>query len=111
MNSLIKTALVKAYVFMYTFRMSIALKIKKPTELRETLFETLEQTIRGETVLIQHKAGNSVLQSEAQYLELHDQIETLKAINSGLQDYMDGKSLAHEDVKVRLQKHAKKTKK
>ena len=96
---------------MYAFRMSGTLKIKKPTELRETLFETLEQTIGGDAVLIKHKAGNSVLLDEVEYLDQLDQIETLKAINRGFQDYMDGKFLAHDEAKTRLLKHAKKTKK
>jgi hypothetical protein len=87
-----------------------ALKNKKPTELRESLFETLERTSRGETFLIPHKGGSAVLQSEEEYLGLLDQIETLKAINRGLQDYLDGKVHTHATVKEHFSSYAQKRK-
>ena len=96
---------------MYTYSMGVALKIKKPTELRESLFETLEQSTQGNTFLIQHKGGNSILQNETDYYELLEQVETLKSINRGLQDYMDGKTLSHAEMKMHLKAHAKKIKK
>jgi hypothetical protein len=95
---------------MYAVSMGTAVKIKKPTELRETLFETLEQSINGETFLIQHKGGSSILQDETQYLDLLEQVEALKSINRGLQDYMDGKTLSHSEMKSNLKAHAKKIK-
>ncbi len=90
--------------------MGSALKIKKPTELREKLFETLEQSTHGSTFLIQHKTGNSILQDEADYLDLLEEVETLKSINRGLQDYLDGKTLSHSEMKAHLRAHAKKAK-
>ncbi len=96
------------YVFMYTLGMGHALKLKKPTELRESLFETLEQTSGGAKFLIHHKTGSSVLQSEAEYLEVLDEIETLKAINQGLQDYMDGKTHSHSSMREHFKGYAKK---
>ena len=91
--------------------MGAAIKIKKPTELREKLFETLEQSTKGETFLIQHKSGNSILQNEDDYLDLLEQVDALKSINRGLQDYMDGKTVSHSDMKAWLKAHAKKVKK
>jgi hypothetical protein len=85
-------------------------KLKKPTELRENLFETLERTCAGEVFLIHHKSGASVLQNETEYYGLLDQIETLKSINRGLQDYLDGKTHSTSAIKTRLLKHAKKAK-
>jgi len=95
---------------MYAFGMGIAIKVKKPTELRETLFETLEQSTQGETFLIQHKGGGTILQNESAYLDLIEQVEALKSINRGLQDYMDGKTLSHVEMKTHLKSHAKKVK-
>ena len=91
--------------------MSNALKIKKPTDLRENLFETLEQTGNGQKFLIHHKNGSAVLQGENEYLELLDEVETLKAINRGLQDYMDGKTHTHTSIKNHFRDYAKKSSK
>lgn len=91
--------------------MKHAMKLKKPTELRESLFETLEQTSEGDKFLIHHKNGSSVLQGEAEYLDLLDQIETLKSINRGLQDYLDGKTHTHAAIKDHFEAYAKKSKK
>jgi len=99
------------YVFMYISIMRTSIKIKKPTELRESLFETLEQTSGGAKFLIHHKSGSSILQSEEEYLDVLDQIETLKAINQGLQDYLDGKTHTHAAMKEHLRAYAKKWKK
>ncbi len=99
------------YVFMYILIMGIALKVKKPTELRENLFETLEKTNNGEAFLIHHKTGSAVLQGEDEYLGLLDQIATLQAINLGLQDYMDGKIHSHAEMKDHFRNYAKKRKK
>jgi len=90
--------------------MSNALKVKKPTELRENLFETLEQVSAGKTFLIHHKSGNTIIQSEIEYRETLDQIETLKAINQGLQDYLDGKTQPHQKVTEHFKAYAKKRK-
>ncbi len=95
---------------MYAFLMGNAIKVKKPTELRETLFETLEQSTQGETFLIQHKGGGTILQDESEYLNLLEQVEALKSINRGLQDYMDGKILSHAEMKTHLKSYAKKAK-
>jgi len=91
--------------------MGNALKIKKPTELRESLFETLEKTNDGETFLIHHKGGSAILQGEEEYLGLLDQIETLKSINRGLQDYLDGKVHTHSSVKEHFRSYVQKRKK
>ncbi len=91
--------------------MSTTLKLKKPTDLRENLFETLEQSSDGVKFLIHHKSGSSVLQSESAYLDLLEQIETLQSINHGLQDYLDGKIHPHESMKEHLRAYAKKWKK
>jgi hypothetical protein len=96
---------------MYAFYVATPLKVKKPTELRENLFETLEQSSRGQVFLIQHKGGNSILQDESGYLDLLEQVETLKSVNRGLQDYLDGKTLSHAEMRLHLQRHAKKTNK
>ena len=95
---------------MYTIDMGTAIKVKKPTELRETLFETLERSTQGETFLIQHKGGGTILQNESDYLGLIKQIEVLKSINRGLQNYLDGKTLSHAEMKMHLKSHAKKIK-
>jgi hypothetical protein len=75
------------------------------------LFEVLERSTQGETYLIQHKSGNSILQDETQYQDLVDQIETLISINRGLQDCLDGKTLTHAEMKMHIRSHAKKLKK
>jgi hypothetical protein len=84
------------------------LKSKKPTELRETLFDTLMQASEGDVFLIPHKSGSAILQGEEEYLDLLEQIDTLKAINQGLQDCLDGKTHSHADIKKHLRTHAKK---
>jgi hypothetical protein len=91
--------------------MSSPLKVRKPTELRENLFDTLEQTAQGEAFLIHHKSGNAILQGEAEYLALLEQVETLEAINQGLQDYLDGKVHSHANMKDSMKAYAKKWKK
>lgn len=96
---------------MYVLNMGAVLKVKKPTELRETLFETLEQSTQGQTFLIQHKGGCTILQNEAEHLQLIEQLEALKSINRGLQDFIDGKTLSHVDMKLHLKSYAKKVKK
>ncbi len=86
-------------------------KVRKPTELRENLFDTLEQTTQGQTFLIQHKSGNAILQNENAYLGLLEQVETLEAINQGLQDYVDGKTHTHLVIRDSMKAYAKKWKK
>ena len=78
--------------------MSALPKIKKPSDLRENLFETLEQNANGQTFLIPHKKGNAVLVSEENHAALIEKVETLKAINQGLQDYLDGKVFSQAEV-------------
>jgi hypothetical protein len=67
--------------------MGNTLKVTKPTELRENLFETLQRVSEGDRFLIHHKSGNTILQRESDHLDLLEQIESLKAINRGLQDW------------------------
>jgi hypothetical protein len=88
--------------------MGHALKVKKPTELREKLFETLEKSSEGDSFLIHHKSGNSVLQGEDEYLDQLEQIEALKAINRGLQDYLDGKVHSHTEIREHMKSYARK---
>src|SRR4051812_26102685 len=84
---------------MYTYSMGAVPKIKKPTELRENLFETLEQNSKGQTFLIPHKNGSSVLIDADIHSDLLEKLEVLKAINHGLQDYLDGKTFTQPEIK------------
>ncbi len=91
------------YVLVYALKMKALPKSKKPTELRETLFETLEMTVsEDQPFLIEHKAGTSILLSAESHRQLLERIEALRAANQGLQDFIDGRVHAHVEVKASL---------
>jgi hypothetical protein len=96
---------------MYTTYMAALPKIKKPTELRSELFETLEKCKKGQSFLIPHKSGTSILMDEKEHSYLKETLDSLRAINRGLQDYLDGKTHPHSSIASELKKYSSKWRK
>jgi prevent-host-death family protein len=68
----------KTYVFgYYVFNMGSP-KISKPSELRDDLYNTLENVSKGERYVITAKTGDVVLISKKEYDCLVDDLELLK---------------------------------
>jgi PHD/YefM family antitoxin component YafN of YafNO toxin-antitoxin module len=83
-------------------------KVKSATELREDLFSTIQNVLKGQIQIITHKNGDSVLLSKDKYDELLDKIETLQGISRGLKDLAEQRFSSHGDVKKELTEYMKK---
>jgi len=65
------------YAFWYYWSMALP-KIKKPSDLRENLYTTLEQVCEGEKFIIPTKNGDVILMKKVEYELLIDEQELLK---------------------------------
>ena len=88
-----------------------AIKIKKPTELRKDLFETLDESVKGAQFIIPHRSGESVLISKETYDGLVEDLETSRSIQQGMLDYFEGRTLTSEDVDKHFDSKFKKWRK
>lgn len=75
-----------------------AIKIKKPTELRKDLFETLDQSVKGVHFVVPHRSGDSIIMGKEAYDKLIEELETSKSIQQGMLDYYEGRTLTPDDV-------------
>ncbi len=83
-------------------------KIKSATEVRQDLFSTLQDVLKGQIQIITHKDGDSVLLSKEKFDELLDKIETLQGISRGLRDLSEQRFFSHEDAVNKLKAHMKR---
>lgn len=65
------------YVFWYYLSMASP-KIKKPSELRENLYTTLEQVCEGEKFIIPTKHGEVILMRKSEHDLLEEELDLLK---------------------------------
>jgi PHD/YefM family antitoxin component YafN of YafNO toxin-antitoxin module len=74
-------------------------KIKKSSDLRQTLPETLKSVNNGNLHVITHNSGNVVLISEDNYSELNDKLEYYQEIIAAREQYKKGATFSHDEVK------------
>jgi PHD/YefM family antitoxin component YafN of YafNO toxin-antitoxin module len=77
LSSLREIDIDETYVFWYDLAMGTP-KISKPSELREDLYNTLEQVCQGERFIISAKSGDVVLISKKEFDCLIDDLDILK---------------------------------
>ena len=78
-------------------------KRKTITELRNSLFETFDEVVAGETQLITHKNGSMIALVPAGEIEkLNEEIELHKNIAIGYAQALRGEGISSSDLKERL---------
>lgn len=95
---------------MYSMHMG-AIRIKKPTELRKELFETLDESVKGFHFIVPHRSGESVIIGKETYDSLVEDLETSRSIQQGMLDYFEGRTLASEDIDKHFDSKFKKWRK
>ena len=84
-------------------------KSKTITELRNTIFETFDEVIAGETQVITHKNGSMVAMISVDKIEgLYEEIELHKNLAIGYAQAMRGEGVTSSELKKRLSKKASK---
>lgn len=84
-------------------------KSKSITELRNTIFETFDEVIAGETQVITHKNGNMVAMISVDKIEsLYEEIELHKNLAIGYAQAMRGEGVSSDELKNRLKEKASK---
>ncbi len=84
-------------------------KSKTITELRNSIFETFEEVIAGETQVITHKNGNMVAMISVEKIEgLYEEIELHKNLAIGYAQAIRGEGISSSDLKKRLSEKASK---
>jgi antitoxin (DNA-binding transcriptional repressor) of toxin-antitoxin stability system len=88
------------------------LKKKTITELRNTLFETFDEVVAGETQLITHKNGTEIAMVPRDLIEeLHNQIELHKNLAIGYAQALRGEGIDSNELKKNLKKKEKELRK
>jgi|GEM_PF-2126744 len=85
-------------------------KIKKKTitELRNTLFDTFDEVVAGETQLISHKNGNEIAMVPVDKIDrLYDEIELHKNLAIGYAQALRGEGVSTSVLKEKLKKKEK----
>lgn len=78
-------------------------KIKSATELRNSLYETLNEVAHGDPQVITHKRGDAVvLISQEKFNALIDEKDVLREIASGRAELDQGLGIPHADVVTEL---------
>ena len=78
-------------------------KIKKASNFRADLFETLKEVSNGEKHVVTHNSGDPVvLISQKEYNSLLDKFDLLQEISVGAHQLDSGKWVSHEDALVQL---------
>lgn len=85
-------------------------KVKTASALREDVYETLSEVSKGQKLLITHKSGESILISKSEYDSLVDEVELQKSVVAGLQDYIEERTLTHDQALKEFQKMRKNKK-
>jgi antitoxin (DNA-binding transcriptional repressor) of toxin-antitoxin stability system len=84
-------------------------KSKTITELRNTIFETFDEVIAGETQVITHKNGNMVAMISVDKIEgLYEEIDLHKNLAIGYAQAMRGEGVTSSELKKRLNDKASK---
>ena len=84
-------------------------KSKTITELRNTIFETFDEVISGETQVITHKNGSMIAMISVDKIEgLYEEIELHKNLAIGYAQAMRGEGISSEDLKSRMKSKASK---
>ena len=84
-------------------------KSKSITELRNTIFETFDEVIAGETQVITHKNGNMVAMISVDKIEsLYEEIELHKNLAIGYAQAMRGEGVSSDELKNLLKEKASK---
>ena len=74
-------------------------KVKKASNFRADLFETLKEVSNGEKHLVTHNSGDPVvLISQKEYNSLLDKFDLLKEISLGAHELDSGKWVSHDDA-------------
>jgi len=80
-------------------------KKKTITELRNSLFETFDDVVSGETQIITHKNGSSVAMVPIERIEvLTQEIELHKNLAIGYAQALRGEGISTKTLKERLKK-------
>lgn len=83
-------------------------KRKTITELRNTLFETFEEVVAGETQLITHKNGSMVAMVPVDQIEkMNEEIELHKNLAIGYAQALRGEGISSSSLIERLKKKEK----
>lgn len=83
-------------------------KRKTITELRNSIFETFDEVVSGETQLITHKNGSMVAMVPFDQIEkLNDEIELHKNLAIGYAQALRGEGISTPTLKERLKKKEK----
>lgn len=78
-------------------------KSKTITELRNSLFETFDEVVAGETQIITHKNGSMVaLISLDKIEEMNSEIELHKNLAIGYAQAMRGEGISSDDLKKKM---------
>lgn len=84
-------------------------KSKTITELRNTIFETFDEVIAGETQVITHKNGSMIAMISVDKIEgLYEEIELHKSLAIGYAQAMRSEGASSSELKKRLGKKASK---
>jgi antitoxin (DNA-binding transcriptional repressor) of toxin-antitoxin stability system len=84
-------------------------KSKTITELRNTIFETFDEVIAGETQVITHKNGSMVAMISVDKIEgLYEEIDLHKNLAIGYAQAMRGEGVTSSELKKRLNDKASK---
>lgn len=83
-------------------------KRKTITELRNSLFETFDEVVSGETQLITHKNGTMVAMVPADHIEkMNEEIELHKNLAIGYAQALTGEGVSSSSLKEKLAKKEK----
>jgi antitoxin (DNA-binding transcriptional repressor) of toxin-antitoxin stability system len=83
-------------------------KIKSITDLRISLFETFDEVVSGETLLITHKNGSMVAMVPVDQIEkLTQEVELHKSLAIGYAQALRGEGIATSRLKEKLKKKEK----
>jgi hypothetical protein len=82
-------------------------KVKTASALREDVYESLAEVSKGQKILITHKSGESILLSKFEYDAIIDEVELQRSVVSGLQDYIEERTLSHAQAQKEFKKMRK----
>ncbi len=83
-------------------------KRKTITELRNSIFETFDEVVSGETQLITHKNGSMVVMVSVDQIEkLNEEVELHKNLAIGYAQALRGEGVSSSTLKERLMKKEK----